>query len=348
MREYFRKYGFFHVCFALCLVVLWPLAFPLVTGVLLAYVSEPSLQWFQQKLHIHRKRGRVVLILGWMLFIGAVFLLPLGFALYQGAVELLQFLPTDKAAWPKLLQQTTTWLHHVGTSLERFLSIPSIAEASTRLRTAALAEVNRLLGTLTQWAKATPSVLFHVLLFLMSWFFFSWLGPLPRQQFLRQLIPLEKERILLTGTTAQVVRGVILATLLVALAQALVLTASLAILRVPHPLLIGLLGFFAAFLPFVGISLVSVSSAIYLFAIHRTGAGIAMVVVAVLVSVVDNLLRPFIVKNHFPLSFFWAFLAFAGGVSVFGFAGILLGPLVVSLAANTLRALEKEDAHLVM
>lgn len=348
MRDFFQKRAFLYLCLALCLFVLWPLAFPVIAGLVVAYLSETPLLWMQQKFHIHRKSGRAVLLVGWMLLTLATVFLPLTWALYQGGQELVQFLPNSKALWPTFLQQTTSWFRHLGAGIERFLSISWIAEVSERLRATLTTEASHLVGMLADWIRATPLVLFHVFLFLLSWFFFAWLGPLPRQQFLQQLIPFDKERILLTSTTTQVLRGVVLATLLVALAQALVLTGSLAILWVPHPLLIGFLGFFAAFLPFVGISLISVSTAIYLFAMHRTGAGIVMVVVAVLVSVVDNLLRPLIVKNHFPLSFFWAFLAFAGGVSVFGVAGILLGPLFVSLAANALRALKKEEPSLVL
>jgi predicted PurR-regulated permease PerM len=52
------------------------------------------------------------------------------------------------------------------------------------------------------------------------------------------------------------------------------------------------------------------------------------------VSVSDNIIRPWVLSDRMNMSPLVIFFAFLGGVQVFGFWGIFLGPVVLSLAAT--------------
>jgi predicted PurR-regulated permease PerM len=49
------------------------------------------------------------------------------------------------------------------------------------------------------------------------------------------------------------------------------------------------------------------------------------------VSLVDNFLRPYLIGKETRLPVLWLFLAILGGLRAFGFLGLLLGPAALSL-----------------
>ena len=57
-----------------------------------------------------------------------------------------------------------------------------------------------------------------------------------------------------------------------------------------------------------------------------------MLVVAVIAGSIDNVLRPMLARGSSELPFVWMMVAFVGGVTAFGAAGVVLGPLVMALA----------------
>ncbi len=136
-------------------------------------------------------------------------------------------------------------------------------------------------------------------------------------------------------------RGVVDATFrgqfLTALAQGLVTGIGLAIAGVPAPLLWGSVAAIFSLIPMVGAAAVWVPSSIYLvFLASQDTVGwwrpIFMIAWGVLVvSLVDNLVRPLVMRsgvNMHPIILFFAIL---GGIQAFGFTGIFLGPLVFVL-----------------
>ena len=60
------------------------------------------------------------------------------------------------------------------------------------------------------------------------------------------------------------------------------------------------------------------------------------------VGTIDNFLKPMILKGAMQVHPLVAFLAVFGGLLSFGPSGILLGPLVLSLANSALRIYESE------
>ena len=81
----------------------------------------------------------------------------------------------------------------------------------------------------------------------------------------------------------------------------------------------------------VGTGLVWVPAAAWLFLSGETVRGIVLVAVSVIViGNVDNVLRPMLLSGRAQMPTLVIFLSLMGGVSAFGFIGIVLGPLVVA------------------
>lgn len=143
----------------------------------------------------------------------------------------------------------------------------------------------------------------------------------------------------ISGDTAQrlfdvaktTVQSVVYGVLGTALAQGIVSGIGFAVAGVPAPMLLALLTFFLSFVPF-GPPVVWISAAISLFALGKTGAGIFMVAYGVLViSLVDNIIKPIIISRGSKLSFIVMFIGVLGGVAAFGFIGIFIGPTLLAV-----------------
>lgn len=131
-------------------------------------------------------------------------------------------------------------------------------------------------------------------------------------------------------------RGVIDATfrgqILTALAQGAVTGVGLAIAGVPAALFWGTIAALFALIPMVGAATIWVPAAIYLFLKGSIGWGIFLVAWgAVVVSLVDNVIRPWAMKEGLNLPAIVLIFAILGGMQAFGFVGLVLGPLVFAL-----------------
>ena len=112
------------------------------------------------------------------------------------------------------------------------------------------------------------------------------------------------------------------------------------IFGVKAPLLFAVVLMFASFIPLLGASLVWLPIGIIMCFTQSILKGILFIIICgICVSLLDNFLRPFLLKdriNAHPLIIFFAIL---GGVKVFGINGLIIGPLVVILFFTVLNLL---------
>jgi predicted PurR-regulated permease PerM len=128
------------------------------------------------------------------------------------------------------------------------------------------------------------------------------------------------------------VRGVIFGILATAIAQALAAGLGFWIAGVPGAVLLAVLTFFFAVVPF-GPPLIWVPAALWLFAQGRTGWGIFMLAWGLLgISSVDNVLRPFLISQGSKMPFVLIFCGVIGGALAFGLVGVFLGPTLLAVA----------------
>ncbi len=116
------------------------------------------------------------------------------------------------------------------------------------------------------------------------------------------------------------------------------------ILGIPSPLLWAVLMGFVCMIPLAGSFLVWLPLAIYLMITgHWTKAIILVGWGALVISTVDNLLRPKLVGGQTKLHELLVFFAVLGGISVFGLLGIVLGPVVLAITLGLLRTFQMEE-----
>jgi predicted PurR-regulated permease PerM len=99
----------------------------------------------------------------------------------------------------------------------------------------------------------------------------------------------------------------------------------------PNAILFALVSFIASFIPVVGTAPVTLSLTIWAFSTGTATEGIIFVVTIAAVALVDNLLRPLVMKGGAEMHPLIAFIAAFGGLSTFGFYGLFVGPVVAGL-----------------
>ena len=88
----------------------------------------------------------------------------------------------------------------------------------------------------------------------------------------------------------------------------------------------------ASFLPLAGPAFVWAGAAIYLYFTDHVGRAIGLALWgALIVSTADNLVKPLVIGGRANLPTFLLLLSILGGLQVYGFLGVFLGPVVLAI-----------------
>jgi predicted PurR-regulated permease PerM len=142
-------------------------------------------------------------------------------------------------------------------------------------------------------------------------------------------------------------RGVLLGTVLTGLAQGLLAGIGYWATGVPQAAFFGALTAVASLLPGVGTLLVWVPAGVYLIFTGHTVAGVAELIygAVVVVGVSDSILRPYLVGDSESTPVILTFIALFGGLELMGLIGLIVGPIVMSLAIAALRIYAAETGR---
>jgi predicted PurR-regulated permease PerM len=342
-----HKNVFFVVTTLLAALVLYPLAAPLCVGLILGFLTEGVVERISRRLKKSDPHRKLIVSSIFVLAVTLLFFVPIVFSLVVAASDLTK-LVTD----PSFLEAFSADRFHffrdrlfswTSQTLSDFGITLSIADVGRRLG-GTISDVGTYMAAfIATKIAATPWVIFQIILAVASWIFFAANGRDIREKVLPHLIPWERERNIIRETVARVVETLFVASASLAFIQALIVTIILGVTSVPRFLMFGLLSFFVSFIPVVGTGLVLVPAALYLLSEGRWFAAIFVATASIAVGLVDNVLRPFLMREGLPLGFFWLFVAVLGGVSQFGLAGALVGPVAFSLFAAAHRILAESS-----
>jgi len=155
----------------------------------------------------------------------------------------------------------------------------------------------------------------------------------------------ERERHLLERF-AQVSRATIKGSLVVGMAQGAIGGILFAILGIGAPVLWGVVMALLSIVPAVGPALVWLPAAIILFA---TGAWIKAIILIVvgslIIGLVDNLLRPLLVGRDTKMPDYLILLSTLGGLTAFGIAGVVIGPIIAAFFLSVWEMAAQEYAE---
>jgi predicted PurR-regulated permease PerM len=156
-----------------------------------------------------------------------------------------------------------------------------------------------------------------------------------------RLIPLQPDRREeLMDYLGSVLKAVVYGTVVTALVQGVLVGIGFAIAGLPSPVVFAVLATIAAFIPSAGTGVVLVPAVIALMVMGRWGAAIFLGIWTVIVGASDNVLRPVLAARQAPVSTVAVFVGVIGGVTAFGFIGLLVGPVLLSLVVALIQIAE--------
>jgi predicted PurR-regulated permease PerM len=137
--------------------------------------------------------------------------------------------------------------------------------------------------------------------------------------------------------------AVIVATLITAAVQAAAALVGYLIAKVPHPLFFAGVTFFFAIIPAIGAGAVCLFAALILLATgHAYMALFLAVWGVVVVGLIDNVVKPFLIKGDVEMGGAVVFFALIGGIAAFGMIGLVVGPLAVAIFLALLRMYRRD------
>ncbi|MDO9231054.1 MAG: AI-2E family transporter [bacterium] len=136
---------------------------------------------------------------------------------------------------------------------------------------------------------------------------------------------------------ASVSKATLKGSLVIAIIQGFLLTIVFLITGVPSPVIWGVITTIASLIPLFGAGLVWLPASIIMFFMGNIWQGIVIIIFgALVVSTIDNFLRPMLVGKETSLHPILVFLSTVGGIALFGLVGVLLGPVIIVLLISLL------------
>lgn len=231
------------------------------------------------------------------------------------------------------------------------LSDPSIRKY---LQTSIAKATTLFLESTSKMLVSIPKIVLNLFIMLFVMFYAFRDGKRIVYQFFN-LLPLKRHfKNDLFHQTTNVLYATVYGSLIVAILQGLLAMIGFALFGIPSPILLGLVVALIALIPVLGPAVVWVPIAGYIilqgyFAGDTLllGKGIALgVYCALFLSGIDNVLKPKLIGARTQLHPALVLLGIFGGLSFFGFIGILVGPVIMALFVSFIKVFERDKEEL--
>lgn len=154
---------------------------------------------------------------------------------------------------------------------------------------------------------------------------------------IRKMSPLSDEITnIYLSRVAAMARSMVNGTFVVAFVQAVIGGITLWLVGVPYPLFFSFILLVVSVIPILGSGLILVPTGIVLIITGKIAEGIIILLVQfVIVSNIDNILRPKLVESDVKIPEALTLLGIVSGLSLFGILGLIFGPVIMIIAYTT-------------
>ncbi len=322
------------ICLALLLACCLLLLAPFVSALLWAIVLSFSLWPFNLRLVGWFRGRRTLASLAIAGGLGLLILLPL-LVVGLKAADNVQDFKTATQRWLEAPPPPPTWLGKVPVvGAKAVASWQELASDNSKLREKAKEAIEPVSLWLLKAGLALGRGLLQLALSMLITFFLLRDGATVAEQLgsgIRRIAGTRGERLLtIAGKT---VRGVVYGVVGTALIQGALAAIGFLIAGVPNVLLLGLLTFVLCIVP-LGAPLIFIPAIIWLVHGGESGWAIFLSIWGLGVSTVDNFIKPVLISQGSDMPFLLVLFGALGGLAVFGFIGLFIGPTLLAVAYN--------------
>lgn len=312
----------------LFLLVVRQFLLAVVLAAVFAGMMYPIYAWLRDRMRGRRVPAAILTLLVLLVVVG----LPLAGFLALVANEAVQ-LSQSAEGWfqeqaPRL-QEVRSWIERIPYA-DQWL--PEGPELAAQMRDLAGRAGPMLMGTVAAATRGTLAFFLQLFVLLYAIFFFLIDGPaiLRKVLYYTPLAAEEEEQLL--ERFVSVTRATLKGSLLIGVIQGAAAGVAFWAAGVPGPAFWGTVMAVLSVIPALGAALVWIPTVIYLFLTGHTAAGIGLLLwCALVVSTVDNFLRPRLVGRDARMSDLLILLSTLGGIVLFGAVGFIVGPIVAAL-----------------
>lgn len=322
------SYGIIALIAYLAFRIFEPFFVALAWAAVLVVISYRAYEWLEKR--TRRSTAALISTLGVTIILIAPAVLILVMFLRQGAAAL-QSLHLSTASG-RLYWFNWIWFH-----LEHRFPELNSADVAAELHQYGEQAAQYLAARLGSAVGHTADFLFDLAITIFSMYYMFRDGRSLVAE-LRRLLPLqafERERIL--DDTHDIIHATMLASFLAAASHGALLGLAFLAVGIHAALFWGVLMGFLSLIPVVGSALIWLPAAVGLVIGGHVVKGVALALLATaIVFLVDYVLRPWFISGRSQVGELVVFIGVLGGISLFGALGIVLGPIVVALAADIL------------
>jgi len=311
-----------------CYLIAAPFVPALAWAVALAVLFAPLQRWLEARLHRHNVAALIsVLVIGLIVVVPAIFVVQRLAVQAANGARLIEA-EVESGDWRRALEAQPR-LAPFAERIEQDLDLPGTAKAVASWFSSTAGSIVR--GSVYQ--AIGFCLVFYLLFFLLRDRYVA-------LEALRALSPLsESEMDHMISRISDTIQATIYGTLAVSAVQGLLGGLMFWWLGLPAPLLWGVVMGLLAVVPVLGAFVVWLPAVLFLLIEGHWGKALILALWGMfVVGTIDNLLRPVLVGNRLRLHTVLAFISVVGGLMWFGPAGLILGPVALTITTELLQA----------
>jgi predicted PurR-regulated permease PerM len=317
--------------------ILSPFFLTLVLGLVFAVTLAPLVGWVEQQLKT-RSNWPLSLVLASLL---TILVIPFGLILIKGTQLFWVFLQNHTT--PEAIERLKSYQLRM---LEQLESLKELGLDPSSLQETGWSTVQKLGSLLTAQIGTVLSripetfLLFFVLILSVVAFLLMRRQAIDVIQATTLVSPQGKAKLMTAFQNC--CRSVVVSTLVTGALQAGLTTVGAWLFTDHEGLLIFFITFLLSFVPIIGAGPVSLVMGVEALLDGRVGPGIGLMIFFALISVSDNVLRPWLLSSATRLPPIWGLLCTLGAFATIGLPGLFIGPLVGALTVEILPILFAE------
>lgn len=312
---------------------------PFLIGFIFAIVLDPLIRFLSRKMKIKRTLWSIVLVVIVWFIVGFI-LFKIGQIVYDQAVNALSYIQSltgENGKINEIYQQISSWVGNVFDSINN--NAPQLtATIDTAIEKAGDALVGALEGILvgiTNFAFSVPDLLISLIVTVMASIFISIDYPHIRTFLAAQLTRKNRAGALETKNFFKnKIFSIVRAYAIIISITFVELLLGFSLIGINNALLMALLISLLDLLPIIGTATFLVPWGIICIICGDIFVGIGLIVIAIIVSVVREVIQPKIVGSQIGLNPLLTLMSMYVGLKVLGLLGMFVVPLVLIFIKN--------------
>ena len=319
-----------------------PAVLPFVLALITASLLRHPLSVIEEKTRIPKKLSAALLVVA---FTVAAVLSVYFFAefLVRGARAIVKVIEQNNEALTEItrraVEKLSGFFQRLG--LKNSGSLPSVA--GDAIKEAALSLISVLTSIITRLAGGFPGTLLFLFVYLISSIYFSADYKSITSNLVRIMpAPIKKYALAGKNQIALALKTAVKSYLLLFLLTFGILCLGLVLIRTEYAIYTAFFISLVDVLPVLGTGIILVPWGLFTILLGETARGAALIAIWIVSTLLRQLLEPRIVGTELGIGTSLSLVSMYVGVSAFGFWGLILAPVAVSVVKNTASAVKGE------